>query len=395
MRIVNNTFVGTHSTYTYRGLYGVGGGQNTVLNNSVYIENSYNSSTYAALYYPSSSWAEVSDYNNIYTTGYVGYLSGGYNTLTAWQTATGMDTNSFDVDPGYSSDFDSLRTCDSTLDGHAMPLDYITDDFEGDDRSPTPDIGADEYIGPDQSLFSAGDDFLICSDNPVIIGPALSAANFDSLYWTGITGPVQTTPQIAVTKAGTYTLNLIATCADSGDVWSDDVVVTDVTITPDFDILKNWQTGVFTNTSTHDSTIMWVVHTNPADTFYDKDQLTYLFPTLDGEYQVDLYVMNDCETKVISKNWATNIGVEDVNLSQKISVMPNPVSDVLTIQFNGIEGDVTVEMMNIQGQMVHSDRYMNVNGASKTINVSSLKKGMYIVKFITNSDIATKQIIVK
>jgi len=91
------------------------------------------------------------DHNDLFTTGsYVGLYG---NTtqiadLTAWQTASGFDSNSRSVDPEFISDID-LHTFSVNLNEMATPLPQITKDIDGMNRDPVnPDIGADEYHLP-------------------------------------------------------------------------------------------------------------------------------------------------------------------------------------------------------------------------------------------------------
>jgi hypothetical protein len=324
-----------------------------------------------------------SDHNNVFTTRNYGNFGGVYTTLQDWQTGTGFGTHSLTTDPGFTN-FDSLRTCSDTLDGAGTPLAYVTDDFDGDGRDPvTPDIGADEWVGSAPGSYSAGDDAIICAGSPIEIGLKVTGGVF---AWN--TG--DTTSTITINSEGSYTVVMTSACGASH---GDTVEVVDATTTADFDQTVSFHTGAFDNTSDNGLTYMWVVHTMPTDTFYSKN-LTHVFPN-NGPYDVDLYVYGGCDTSMTSQVWMGSVGIEEGSLENMISLMPNPATDVLNIKFDGIEGNVTVEMTNIQGQLVHADRFMNVSGNTETINVSSLKKGMYIVKFISNGEVATKQIIVQ
>ncbi len=88
----------------------------------------------------------TSDYNvyfgNSTTALAFGNLGTGYNTISAWNLATGQDTNSIFGDPILAAD---LHTTGSLADSAGTPLGLLLD-FDGDTRSLThPDIGADEY----------------------------------------------------------------------------------------------------------------------------------------------------------------------------------------------------------------------------------------------------------
>lgn len=87
--------------------------------------------------------------NNYYvTSGNVGYYNAANRiTLSDWQTASGQDVGSFSVDPGFVSATDfHISPGSPAMNGVAVPVASITNDFDGDIRDvTTPDIGADEY----------------------------------------------------------------------------------------------------------------------------------------------------------------------------------------------------------------------------------------------------------
>jgi len=383
VNVVNNTIAMQASPFGYYALY-VTGGANTIMNNLIHDTTGYSSTWYASMYFGGTFAVLESDYNNIFTNRNFGRVSSAYSTLSDWQNATGFDMNSSVIDPGFVK-FDSMRTCNDSLDGTGTPLTYITDDYDGDGRNPTtPDIGADEWVGSSPGSYSAGDDAIVCDGKTVEIGLAVTGGTF-----TWSTG--DTTSTIVVSTSGTYTVTMTSAC---GAALGDTVEVVDVTPTSVFTNNPSFLTGQFINSSVNGDTYMWVVHVLPPDTFYSMD-LTYVFPD-NGPYDVDLYVRNDCDTVMSTTEWTGYVGIEDNSLENLVTLMPNPATDILNIQFTGFDGDVTIEMTNIQGQLIYTERYMNVSGnAIKSIDVSSLRKGMYIVKFLTNDEVTTKQIIVQ
>ncbi len=95
----------------------------------------------------SSSTANIfTDFNNLYAPdGYTGYWSGTRNSLTDWQLATKMDSNSISVDPYYISNY-NLHVQARELDSSGIHLSPVSLDIDGETRNFTyPDIGADEF----------------------------------------------------------------------------------------------------------------------------------------------------------------------------------------------------------------------------------------------------------
>jgi hypothetical protein len=383
IQFVYNTIV-KHSSpsYGYYGIYCAGGG-NTVMNNIFY--DPQGSSTYYTMYYGGGFAVLESDYNDVFTKQNFGYFNGVITSLAQWQTSTGFDMHSLTTDPGFTN-YDSLRTCNDTLDGAGTPLSYVLDDFDGDDRDGmTPDIGADEFVGADSGAYSAGPDAIVCDGKSVVIGQKVTGGSF--LWSTS-----ETTSTIEVTQAGTYQVTMTTSC---GATHIDEVVVEDVTPTATFTVQDNFHTGIFTNTGMNGTSWRWVVQTSPFDTVWTKD-LVYVFPD-NGPYQVCLTTYNDCDTVESCGLWEGYVGLEENSLANVITLMPNPVSDELTIQFNGLESDqINVEVTNVQGQVIYTEKYVNVSGnATKRVDVSNLKSGLYIVKFTTENDVTAKRVIVQ
>jgi trimeric autotransporter adhesin len=96
------------------------------------------------------------DYNNYFvnpSTGVkmIGQIgTTGATTLSAWQTATGKETNSKNVNPVFTAptDLHLVNGSNGGLENLGTPIAGITDDIDGDTRSTTtPDMGADEFGG--------------------------------------------------------------------------------------------------------------------------------------------------------------------------------------------------------------------------------------------------------
>ncbi|MEX0981114.1 MAG: T9SS type A sorting domain-containing protein [Bacteroidales bacterium] len=97
-------------------------------------------------YYNSSATAILeSDYNNLFSTGFLGYWNGNnYANLEDWQTATGQEVQSISHNPWFllqgEPDINS-----SFLDNMGTTLAGISTDINGETRQDPPDIGAFEF----------------------------------------------------------------------------------------------------------------------------------------------------------------------------------------------------------------------------------------------------------
>jgi hypothetical protein len=289
-----------------------------------------------------------------------------------------------------------MYTCNDTLDGAGIAFEAVMYDFQGDNRNPTtPDIGADEFLAGDSSAFDAGPDALLCNGNFIEIGTYITGTDY-------IWNTSETTGKIMVNTVGDYTVSATSAC---GGAFLDVVTVTDNTPNAEYSYSNSYYTGVFKNTSrTVGDLYRWVFYddasgkTNPLDTIWTSSQKDLIFYFGDnGPHYVCLTTYNECDTVEICNIWTATVGIDESNLSDAISLMPNPVSDQLTIQFNNFSGDqINVEMTNVQGQVVYSNQYVNISSnGTRTIDVSNLNKGMYIVKFTSENEVIAKQIIVQ
>jgi len=73
------------------------------------------------------------------------------------------------------------------------------------------------------------------------------------------------------------------------------------------------------------------------------------------------------------------------------NIFPNPAKNNITIENSNFEIN-TVELYNIAGQLVKSE---NVNSMSTNLNLSDLKKGIYILEIQSNKTSIRRKLIVE
>ena len=88
---------------------------------------------------------------------------------------------------------------------------------------------------------------------------------------------------------------------------------------------------------------------------------------------VDASLASIIET--VSEHFAVGVGVEEQSLTG-ISLYPNPVTDVVNVNFSTAQqGELTIEVANVLGQILHSETRTTENGSNAlTVNLSSLNK---------------------
>lgn len=107
-----------------------------------------------------------------------------------------------------------------------------------------------------------------------------------------------------------------------------------------------------------------------------------------GTYYAQVYGYNGansattCYTLKVALGTATKQDVEVPLYTSKklLTVYPNPVSDRLNINLTGYEGVSTINLVDVNGSQVASQRTAQVNSQ---MDISKLAKGIYLVKVIT------------
>ena len=90
---------------------------------------------------------------------------------------------------------------------------------------------------------------------------------------------------------------------------------------------------------------------------------------------------------------------EDINpeVAKGISIFPNPVSDKLTInvELNEVSSSVQFELMNINGEIIRSDSYNEVQKGTFDMNVADLISGVYTLNVRTEAGFTAKKVIIQ
>jgi len=78
-----------------------------------------------------------------------------------------------------------------------------------------------------------------------------------------------------------------------------------------------------------------------------------------------------------------------INTFEKINLYPNPATDAF--QISGIEGNVTLKLVDINGRSVLTKQVTN----NESVSVSTLPKGLYIIKLITDEGTVERKVVKK
>ncbi len=114
-----------------------------------------------------------------------------------------------------------------------------------------------------------------------------------------------------------------------------------------------------------------------------------------GTIHYRFYVM-EASTKVDSVDVVvtTTLGIKDTkNEEISMSIYPNPVSSLLTITAQGLDGNFDVKMTDVLGKVVYNE---SVVGTSKKVDVSDFKNGVYLVTVLEKGTaVQTRRLVIK
>ena len=91
-----------------------------------------------------------------------------------------------------------------------------------------------------------------------------------------------------------------------------------------------------------------------------------------------------------------HVGIDDLNSNNSIKMYPNPNNGEFNIVLNSkIEKDYTIELVNVQGQVVFTKSLNNVTTHKEEVNISSLGAGVYYLRTNDGENIHIEKVIVK
>jgi photosystem II stability/assembly factor-like uncharacterized protein len=112
--------------------------------------------------------------------------------------------------------------------------------------------------------------------------------------------------------------------------------------------------------------------------------------TTNGYYYV-IVTINGCMSDT-SNIISTTVGFDEVSLNNEFVMYPNPATNSIQIetQLKSVPVDARIEILNIEGQTIICT---GIDENHKSIDISSLARGMYFVRMKTRNGISVKKLI--
>jgi len=128
---------------------------------------------------------------------------------------------------------------------------------------------------------------------------------------------------------------------------------------------------------------------------------THTLTGLSPETQYTAYVRAICETGV-EGDWSAAVnfetsteGISTVDGGINLAIYPNPTSDATTITLSGVNGEVSIVIVDMNGRIVKSDTMSCEGDCTKRMEVSGLAQGAYFVRVSGDGVSRVKKLIVK
>lgn len=100
----------------------------------------------------------------------------------------------------------------------------------------------------------------------------------------------------------------------------------------------------------------------------------------------------DCNFPIITNVAQTTVavlGIGDYTLDSSLQMYPNPVKDNLSVSGNNNLKSITI--YDVNGRLLHEISFVG-NQLERTISLSELKTGMYVVKIVSSKGQLVKQL---
>lgn len=112
-----------------------------------------------------------------------------------------------------------------------------------------------------------------------------------------------------------------------------------------------------------------------------------IFPTEPGDYYCSITAASGCNRITETRTVINSCRMSAVTAPASVEVYPNPASDMFTVAMNleGMDGDATLQMVNITGQVVYANTVRFVGGIlEETLQVQDIASGIYVVRVVAN-----------
>jgi len=101
-----------------------------------------------------------------------------------------------------------------------------------------------------------------------------------------------------------------------------------------------------------------------------------------GYDTISLYVKDD-------------VGFGDNNLDMNLGIYPNPTKGKFTMEISGFTGELAMNIVDLSGKTVFTQQLNVTAGFIRKFDVSTLAKGVYYIKLISEDGVKVEKLIIQ
>jgi len=152
----------------------------------------------------------------------------------------------------------------------------------------------------------------------------------------------------------------------------DSVIITDLSVR-EVNINVSYNKGELIASQSNES-YQWIKCDSSGYNLLSGETSRSYKPIINGEYAV-IVIQNGC-TDTSECITISNVGIRGNSISNNINIFPNPTSGNLSIDLGKEHPNVTIELTNIQGQLIQTWSFENIDQAQLEIQQP---KGIYLL----------------
>lgn len=254
-------------------------------------------------------------------------------------------------------------------------------------------------LSPCSPVASFTQDTTVICDSMSIGFSNLSSANAESFMWMFEGGTPSTSmeenPVVVYDTPGVYGVTLVAAVGDSShEIVKQELIQVYERPTAGFSFSVEENLYTFTNESIGALTYMWdfgdgVMSTeeNPSHMFTESDSVNISLTVTNANGCSDMYTVEENVVFVSSNDFSTG---------NQFTVFPNPVKEVLGINFQGnYMGEISYRIYDMYGKLLLNNEFnKSQERFVQTINLPQLAAGTYVLQLSLGEDSLYRKIVV-
>ena len=108
----------------------------------------------------------------------------------------------------------------------------------------------------------------------------------------------------------------------------------------------------------------------------------------------DNYFFDISDQKFVINQGPDEVSTSEV-LAKQIELFPNPATNVLNVGFNSLDGNTTMQLLDVQGKILIDGQIAQMSNGNTQLDVSTISNGVYFLKMIIENKVVTKKVVIQ